>query len=396
MGAFVGNEAQAIEMVAAYTGGLTDLASLAEIPEGFDAYPDGLLHGVFDIQPKPMQWFARNRLPKGRATLLAGIGGASKTRLLYHLAVGAVLGRLPWAWQIDTTGSAALFLTEDTVDDMHRVLHALGATLERETRSLLLQQLRVFALAGKPLRLLELYEGGKLLEGPAYEWLTWRIGRLPKPIAFVGIDPALGVTEGDELNPAHQRRLGELADRIAIDSGACVMLSAHAAKGSLNLDEIASHTARGNGALTDAVRAEYVLRSMTADEARRYGIEDRTERQRYVQLQGTKGNNLPPEAFAPVWLKRGEMGLLSGTTLEQVERGSVGDRELRALAELRLITADGPAFVRLWRAQCISAGVIKRDAGERAQEKALERIRDALFDAALIKPGRVRGSWIPT
>jgi hypothetical protein len=395
MGAFVPEEA-AVDVLAPYVDGRPEVASLLEKTPGFEAYPDGLLYGVFDIAPKPVQWFAHNRLPKGRAALLAGIGGASKTRLLYHMALGAVLGRLPWDWRIDTTGSAALFLTEDTVDDIHRVMHALGFSLDRDARTRLLQQLRVYALAGKPLRLLELHEG-RLLESAAYDWLMTRIDRLPKPISFIGIDPALGVTEGDELNPGHQRRLGELADRIAIESGACTMLSAHAAKGSVHADELGSHTARGSGALTDAVRAEYVLRSMTADEARRFGIDDRVERQRYVQLQGTKGNSLPPEAFAPVWLKRGAGGLLTGVSLDQVQRGSVGDRELRALEELRIATVDGnPAFMRLWRAQCISAGIIKRDAGERAQEKALERIRDALFEAALIKPGEVRGSWLPT
>jgi hypothetical protein len=390
-------DAEAQAFAASYTHGRADLAQVLEVPPGFENYPDGLLHGVFDIAPDPVQWFAHNRLPRGRAGVLDGLGGVSKTRLLYSFGAGAVLGRLPWAWQVDTTGSAALFLTEDTIDDMHRVLHTIGGSLDRDARARLLQQLRVFALAGKPMRLLELYEGGKLHEGPAYDWLMWRIDRLPKPVAFVGIDPALGVTEGSELDPGHQRRLGELADRIAIESGACVVLSAHAAKGSTHADEIGSHTARGSGALIDAVRFEYVLRSMTADEARRFGIDDRVERQRYVQLQAAKGNSLPPEAFAPVWLKRGEMGLLSGVSLEQVERGGVADRELRALEELRLATVDGnPAFVRLWRAQCISAGIIKRDAGERAQEKALERIRDALFDAALIKPGKVRGSWLPT
>jgi hypothetical protein len=388
--------AQPSEVLSPYVGERTELASILQEIPGFEAYPDGLLHGVFDIAPKPVQWFLRNRFPKGRAGVLAGLGGVSKTRFQYLIAIAAVCGRLPWDWPVDTIGSAALFLTEDTVDDMHRVLHAHGSSLNRETRTLLLQQLRVYPLAGKPIRLLHLHDG-RLLESEAYEWLMSRIDRLPKPLAFIGIDPALGVTEGDELNPAHQRRLGELADRIAIESGACVLLSAHAAKSSAHADEIGSHTARGSGALTDAVRFEYVLRSMTADEARRFGIEDRVDRQRYVQLQATKGNSLPPEAFAPIWLKRGEMGLLSGVSLEQVERGSVGDRELRALEELRSATVDGnPAFVRLWRAQCISAGVIKRDAGERAQEKALERIRDALFDAALIKPGKVRGSWLPT
>jgi RecA-family ATPase len=73
----------------------------------------------------------------------------------------------------------------------------------------------------------------------------------------VGFDPALGITEGDEMNQAHQRRLGELMDRIAIDSGACVMVTTHAARSMLHADELGSHSSRGGGAITDAVRGEY-------------------------------------------------------------------------------------------------------------------------------------------
>jgi hypothetical protein len=112
------------------------------------------------------------------------------------------------------------------------------------------------------------------------------------------------------MNQAHQRRLGELMDRIAIDSGACVMVTTHAARSMLHADELGSHSSRGGGAITDAVRGEYALRTMTEKEGRRFGIEDRAQRQRYVQLAATKGNGLPPEAFAPLWLERGEHGLL--------------------------------------------------------------------------------------
>ena len=183
-------------------------------------------------------------------------------------------------------------------------------------------------------------------------------------------------------------------DRIAIESGACVVLTTHARKNLHQSDELDSHASRGSGAITDALRAEYCLRTMTADEGRKFGIDDKSQRQRYVQLAATKGNSLPPEAYAPIWLERGQAGLLAEVSLNQVERGSVGPRELQALEILRESNATGETSMKFWREQCLAKGVIAQGTKASGQEKSLERIRDALADAGLVTKGKVRGLWI--
>jgi hypothetical protein len=377
---------------------LPTAAPLVEPPANaenpFAKWPDGHIHGMFECAPQRAAFFVEGRLLAGRAHVLAGVGGSSKTRAQYQLAIGAVLGRIAWDWQIERTGSAALFLTEDTFDDVHRVLHAIGATLNEEERKKLTTHLRVYQLAGRPARLLHL-SGQSLIESDVYEWLMLQLDKMPKPIAYIGIDPALGVTEGDEMNPAHQRRLGELVDRIAIMSGACVVLTTHAAKSLHAADELGSHSSRGSGAITDAVRGELVLRSMTADEARKFGIDDIVERKRHVQLACTKGNSMPPEAFAPIWLRRGEAGLLSGVTLEQVERGSIGNRELQALEILKVANVTGETSLKFWQEQCDAAGLLPKTAADATKKKAMQRIQRALAGAGMVVNGRVRGLWVP-
>lgn len=375
---------------------VTPKASNEEALDPFLKWHDGRINGMFDCQPPALQWLFHDRMLKDRGHIITGVGGTSKTTVMYHLAIAAVLGTLPWSWRIDVKGSAALFLAEDTVDDAHRSLHRHGETLSEPERKRLVNQLRVYPLAGKQPILLALAPGQRLVETAAYCWLMEQIDKLPKPVAFIGIDPALGVTEGDELSPAHQRRLGELVDRIAIDAGACTVLTTHAAKGIHQLDELGSHSSRGSGAITDAVRGEFTLRNMTADEARRYGVTDIVDRKRYVQLAATKGNRMPPEAFAPVWLYRGAGGLLSEVTLDQVERGSIGDRERKALEILQATNVRGETAMKFWRAQCEAAGLLPASQGLRAREKAMERIRDALVAAGLVTKGKVRGLWVPT
>ncbi|MBL8288278.1 MAG: AAA family ATPase [Rubrivivax sp.] len=363
----------------------------------FTGWPDGRIdRSVFEQAPEPRGWFAEHRLLAGRGHLVVGVGGSSKTRLLYHLAIASVIGSLPWAWTIAKTGSAALFLTEDVATDVHHALHLHGAALPPADRALLLERLRVFPLAGRHARLLEL-AGAALRETAVLGWLLQQLDALPPPVAFVGLDPALGLSEGDELNPAHARRFGELVDRIGIESGACCVATAHAAKAIHSADELGSHSARGSGAITDAVRGEFTLRNMTADEGRRFGISDVAERKRYVQLAATKGNHLPPEAFAPVWLARGIGGALAEARLETARASTIGGREMRALDILRESAPPGGGGIALkfWRDKCIAAGVIVADSPA-AQEKAMTRVRESLVAAGLVASAGARGAWQAT
>ncbi len=76
---------------------------------------------------------------------------------------------------------------------------------------------------------------------------------------------------------------------------------------------------------------KYTMRTMTADEGRKYGITEIEQRRAFVQLAATKGNELPPLAFAPIWLKRGPGGVLELADLATPSADPVGPRERAAL-----------------------------------------------------------------
>ena len=67
--------------------------------------------------PTPIEWLIPDRIQMGRGILLTGVGGSSKTRAMYHLAIGAAIVKLPWNWKVNTTGKSLLVLTEDTKND---------------------------------------------------------------------------------------------------------------------------------------------------------------------------------------------------------------------------------------------------------------------------------------
>jgi hypothetical protein len=356
---------------------------------------DGDISTFLRMPPPPLAWFAHERLLAGRAHLLTGIGGSSKTRFLFHMGIAAVIGRTPWGWEIDRAGRAALFLAEDTKEGVHRTLAAIAAhsPFTGEERRAIAERLRVYPLAGQNTRLLAAAPGGGLVETANAEGLLRRCKAMPE-LRFIGLDPALALTEGDEMNNAHQRRLGELVDRLAIETGACVVLVSHAAKNLQTAEEIGSHTSRGGGAITDAVRGEFTMRTMTAAEARQFGVTDIEERKSYVQLVATKGNEMPPSAYVPLWLKRANGGVLELAALEAPESESeaIMRRDTDALSVLRELNRSGKYNVADWKAACLERRIIKAGTPE-SEKKAMQRIANVLMAHGLIERAAVRGCF---
>jgi RecA-family ATPase len=353
------------------------------------------LPALLNIEPRPQKWFMRNRIVAGRGAVISGIGGSSKTRFVIHLAVGACLGRLPWDWEVAQTGRAILVLTEDTEEEFHRVIHnmCLSLAITQDEKRKLYEGLIIYPFAGKRSILLSKDKSGNLEPSQLFHDLANFIQQ-QGDIVFVALDPALSLTDGEEIDQSHQRRLGKMADDLAVLTGASVMLVAHAAK---NLkEEITSHNSRGGGALVDAVRGEFVMRNMTRKEAQKAKVSEE-DRHRIVQLVGVKGNMLPPTAYIPVWLQRDQFGNLEPAELDFNPASSdcVGKKEKDALNVLVNICQDGmKPKLNQWMLQVIEAGIIKKTKKQKTQQQEMHKIRERLFDAGMIKK-EGHGVWIP-
>lgn len=359
---------------------------------------NGEVHAYLESPPPELFWLVRNQLLADRAHLLTGVGGSSKTRFLYHLAIGVAIGRLPWSWEITQTGKAALFLAEDNSGQVHRTLASLvehgGLSPDEITK--VKEGLKVFPLAGEGSQLLSFETSKELCKNERFDDLLSTCKDI-KDLKFIGLDPALALTEGDEMNPTHQRRLGEMADHLAMELSACVVLASHAAKASQNASEITSHSSRGSGAITDAVRAEFVLRSMNSYEAKKLGVHDVEARRSFVQLVPTKGNELPSTSFQPIWLQRGTAGLLTEVSLtESTCDSGPRTKDLAALEVMRELAFESSGVkTGDWLNHCIAKNVVPKDSSAAAQEKFIQRIRKTLLEANYIKEVK-RGIYLPT
>jgi 5S rRNA maturation endonuclease (ribonuclease M5) len=379
------------------------LALIDETPE-WEPSPAEPLGKSVDIAyclqspPAPYPFLFQDRIPFGRGCLVAGLGGSSKTRLMYHLAIGSIIGTLPFPWKVNRTGKAILVLTEDVADDVHRVLYSMISSLQLTNDDIqkIVENLVIHPLAGRDTKLLIKTPTGIITKAPLFHETVEYISKLGG-VVFIGLDPAIGLSEGDELDQLHQRELGKAVDDMAIQTGATCAIVAHATKASINATELSSHNARGAGALTDAVRAEYSMRNMTREEASKAGITDIEERKRHIQLVATKGNMLPPSAYVPVWLRRDESGNLvfADIDLETDPNGTPTDNDLKILS----VHGDLDRFcipnIGDWRAKCIELGLI-RGATDQAKIQAMKRVCDRLKAAGLIKKGIGKGVWIRT
>lgn len=138
------------------------------------------------------------------------------------------------------------------------------------------------------------------------------------------------------------------------------------------------------------------MRAMTAKEAKAFGIDDIEERKRYVQLVATKGNHLPPAAFAPTWLRRGDGGVLQAANIAPgtSEEPRLTAADTQAYQILLELSKKGSPRIGEWRTECVARGVLAAGSTA-ATEKAMQRIVDRLVGGWLVVRGDVRGVYLP-
>lgn len=277
-------------------------------------------------KPEPMKWLIQGRIPFARGGVITALGGTGKTTLLKVLAIGCIIGRVPMTdWIVERTGKVVLVLTEDTHVEFHEDIHQMAMGMTTRERELLVHNLIVFPLAGKDTRLLVKSPRGAVERSMLYKSLVSKIQSMGD-VVLVGLDPALGISEGEEMAQEDQRALGRAVDDLAVNCEATCTVLSHSAKGILAADELNSHSSRGGGALTDALRFEITMRGMTAKDAFKYGITDLAERNALVQVAITKGNRIPPAAKVPVWLKYDSGTLISAGLVESANTCDGGTR----------------------------------------------------------------------
>ena len=338
------------------------------------------------VASQPVDYVAAPIFRAGRASLITGLGASSKSTLLKTLAVAVATGRGVLGMTIPQPGKAVLLLAEDTVEDAQRSLHAIFASmhLTPEEFELVRENLTLFALAGRDCVLVDPEEGSQA-DGRLQELL--RMVKGMGDVRMIGLDPAIALTRGRELDELAQRSLANAVESLAIESGAAVVLVSHAAKSIQFQHEISSHASRGSGAITDAFRLEVVMRVMTSKEAQVYKVPEE-DRHQYVKFQVSKANSLAPDLMRPKWFRRIEGGALALATLKAI--ASAQDRMRRAI-ELFVDTDDRTAQrtpISLdrasWKKKALEANLLTGST-QQARDMSASRLLSSLKDCGWVR-----------
>lgn len=223
---------------------LSELSGDEEGEERAPQLPDWVWTDAEDIPPR--RWVVNAWLPEGRVAMLAGRGGAGKSRLALQLAAGvasgggegdewikAPLGALSLGTAVPATGAPVVYVTwEDEPEEFARRLDQISGAAAPWVTPDQLQNLHVINLAKHgplwaPLQgrhvstLAELTETGRLVRE--------RVEQLGAGLLI--IDPLAAAYAGDENSRALVRAFVADWDGWAQEVGCAVLLVAHPPKG---------------------------------------------------------------------------------------------------------------------------------------------------------------------
>jgi hypothetical protein len=140
--------------------------------------------------------------------------------------------------------------------------------------------------------------------------------RANKVVGLIVLDHARLVMAGDPLSADHVTALVRALTRIAVETGAAVLLLAHSPKSTYAKEgEADPSEVFGSGAFVDHTRAAFVLHTMREKEAKHFGLSD-ADRKDHICLNVVKANYGP--SGTSWWFKKEAVAGWQAIKLESV------------------------------------------------------------------------------
>src|SRR5208282_3408038 len=254
----------------------------------------------FRTKPDPIKWLLVGSISLGKVGLVVADGGTGKGFFLLQFGVSIATKRpfLDRLYELGEPGKALLIFGED--DDLtlhHRVQGVAQSLVEFSDQKIFLEaverNLFIMSVCGADARLVENADGN-LRETQAYPDLL-NLVRSIEGLRLIVLDPLSRFFGGDENSASDATFFFSLIERLAIETGATVLVSHHSNKSSgTGKESLIQHAGRGSTAFTDAVRWQMNLARVNESEWQRLGINEE-EVKRYLVGRVVKKNLGPPE-----------------------------------------------------------------------------------------------------
>lgn len=339
-----------------------------------DARIDGYLH----TPPPPQRWVLDGFLPLGIVAAVVAQGGVGKSQLLMQLGYSVATGiALAGHWPVGETGTVLMLCAEDSRDEIHRRVHRihkqLGSSMSPAMQAKLQDNFLIRSMTGIDVLLTQAMKNGEIVRTQLVEPLLLT-AQQAKNLKLIIIDPAARFRGGDENSNPHATRFVQVLEHLALTTGATVLIAHHTGKGATNSKETNQDASRGASALTDGIRWQMALTSLTSLSKGYKGLPP-DARHRYMVAKLVKTNYTAPQP--EVLLFRGEDSYLQVTTDPSATTPTFIQGKLDQLAVLRILQND-PKGLTARQLETRHGGVAK---DLKISEKALrELVANARFE----------------
>lgn len=257
------------------------------IPPAIDYVLPGMIHGTVG------------------AIISPGASGKSFLALQLGIQISSGADVLGWERPLNS-GEVLLLAGEDPEVALHARLHELGKQLSSSQREAVANKFTIYPLVGE----LELPD----LMAPVSEQGLIEIARGKRLII---IDTLRRFHSGNENDSGNMSRVIKAMEYLANITGASVIFLHHSSKSAAlggTVDE--QQSSRGSSVLTDNVRWQAYLSTMSKSEAKDNKVNEASRRY-YVRF-GVSKQNYGPQ-FDDVWLERVQGGVLKIKTFSTDE-----------------------------------------------------------------------------
>lgn len=254
----------------------------------------------------PREWVVKKFLPKQTVFTLGGVGGSAKTALAIAIGVHVAAGEAFHGMATNVGGEGVVFvLGEEDTREAHARINAGLAGKSAEEKKRILDNILAFGMLGESACMVTTIDRQAVptaFVGEIIDVAKEHAGAIRKPVGLIVLDHArmMAAVDLNDGNAASilMRSLG----KIAVETGACVLLIAHSPKSSIDrLNEASAQDIAGSAALVDMARGSALVRVMSAEEAKKLCIAD-DERKKYASLEMFKANYAAP--FDKLWFEK--------------------------------------------------------------------------------------------
>lgn len=299
---------------------------------------DARIDGYLSAPPPPIRWVLDGFLPLGIVAAIVAQGGVGKSQLLMQLGYSVATGiDLAGHWPVGEVGTVLMLCAEDSADEIHRRVHRihkqLGAALPPSMKAKLKDNFLIRSVTGMDVLLTQLTRNNEIVQTQLTQQLLLTANQA-KNLKLIILDPAARYRGGDENSNPHATRFVQTLEYLALNTGATVLIAHHSAKHANNSKETNQDASRGASALTDGIRWQMALTSLTST-SKGYGGLPTETRHLHMEAKLVKTNYTAPQP--EVLLLRGDDGYLQFTPNSSSTTPKHIQDKLDQLAVLRTI-----------------------------------------------------------